>query len=70
MLVSVVVRVANADEDGEIELTPEEDPTVGKPVTAELSDDDVVKARTVTWLWSSNAVVVDAVVDNERYDGL
>ena len=50
---SVVVRVANANEAGEIELTPEA-PTVGKPVMAELSDEDVVQARSVTWLWSSN----------------
>ena len=51
---SVVVRVTNVNEAGEIELTPEE-PTVGKSVTAELSDDDVFQARTVTWLWSSKA---------------
>ena len=50
---SVVVRVTNMNEDGEIKLTPEA-PTVGKPVMAELSDEDVVQARTVTWLWSSN----------------
>ena len=48
----VVVRVTNVNEDGEIKLTPEA-PTVGMPVMAELSDDDVVQARTVTWLWSS-----------------
>ena len=49
---SVVVRVTNMEELGEIELTPEE-PTVGKSVMAELTDKDVVQARTVTWLWSS-----------------
>ena len=49
---SVVVRVTNMEEAGEIELTPEA-PSVGKPVMAELSDEDVVQARTVTWLWSS-----------------
>ena len=54
---SVAVRVTNVNEPGDIELTPEAPtvPTVGKPVTAELSDDDVVQARTVTWLWSSKA---------------
>ena len=31
------------------------DPTVGKSVMAELSDEDVVQAQTVTWLWSSKA---------------
>ena len=51
---SVVVRVTNMDELGEIELTPAA-PTVGKPVMAELSDADVFQARTVTWLWSSNS---------------
>ena len=52
---SVVVRVTNMEEAGEIELTPElaEERTVGKSVMAELSDKDVVQARTVTWLWSS-----------------
>ena len=50
---SVVVRVTNIEEAGEIELTPME-PTVGMPVMAELTDDDMVQARTVTWLWSSN----------------
>ena len=50
---SVVVRVTNVNEDGEIELTPEE-PTVGMPVMAKLTDDDVAQARTVTWLWSSS----------------
>ena len=55
---SVVVRVANANEAGEIELTPEA-PTVGKPVMAELSDEDVVQARTVTWLWSSKTDTTD-----------
>ena len=53
----VVVRVTNMDETGEIELTPKAPtvPTVGKPVMAELSDEDVIQARTVTWLWSSNS---------------
>ena len=58
---SVVVRVTNMNEDGEIELTPEV-PTVGKPVMAELSDDDVAQARTVTWLWSSKT---DGACNNE-----
>ena len=49
---SVVVRVTNANEAGEIELTPAP-PSVGKPVMAELTDKDVVQAQTVTWLWSS-----------------
>ena len=53
---SVVVRVTNMNEPGMIELTPVA-PTVGKPVMAELSDDDIVQARTVTWLWSSKAEV-------------
>ena len=57
---SVVVRVTNMDETGEIELTPKA-PTVGKPVMAELSDDDVVQARTVKWLWSSK---VDSTCDS------
>ena len=40
---SVVVRVTNMNEDGEIELTPAA-PTVGMPVMAELSDEDVVQS--------------------------
>ena len=40
---SVVVRVTNMNEPGMIELTPDA-PTVGKPVMAELSDDDIVQA--------------------------
>ena len=50
---AVVVRVTNANVDGEIELSPER-PTVGMPVTAELTDKDMAQARTVTWTWSSN----------------
>ena len=50
---SVVVRVANVDEAGKIELSPAM-PTVGKAVTAELEDEDGVQANTVTWVWSSN----------------
>ena len=53
---AVVVRVTNANADGVIELTPDA-PTVGMPVTAELTDEDVFQARTVTWLWSSKTVV-------------
>ena len=55
---SVVVRVTNVNEPGKIELTPEA-PTVGMPVMAELSDEDVFQARTVTWLWSSKTVTTD-----------
>ena len=64
---SVVVRVTDMNADGDIELTPET-PTVGKPVMAELSDDDVVKARTVTWLWSSNTESCNASPSFERGD--
>ena len=49
---AVVVRVTNANVDGEIELSPEM-PTVGLLVTAKLTDEDVFQARTLTWTWSS-----------------
>ena len=65
---SVVVRVTNMDEAGEIELTPAA-PTVGKPVMAELSAGDVVQAQTVTWLWSSNEeTTCDETTSFERSD--
>ena len=56
-----MVRVANVDEAGDIELSPVA-PTVGKAVTAELEDVDGVQARTVTWVWSSK---VDSGCDTD-----
>ena len=62
---AVVVSVTNMNEDGEIELSTEE-PSVGMPVTAELTDEDMAQASTVTWTWSSNAEVT--CNDNTDFD--
>ena len=53
--ISVTINVTNVDEAGTVTL-PVDDPVMGRPVTATLSDPDgEVTSQTWTWAWSTSS---------------
>ena len=50
----VTVKVTNVEEAGKVTL-PGAQPQVGTPMTATLTDSDIVSADSVTWQWQRSA---------------